>query len=350
MPDMPDTAAPPAQADVVEELSDRVVRILAPNPSIMTGPGTNTYVVGGTSGGRVAVIDPGPDDAGHVQAIRDAIAGRPVSAICITHHHADHWPAAFPLAAQLAETQDLRVRIYGRARRGGFEPTSVLPHAAIVAVDDATLRAVHTPGHASDHLCFLLEEEDALFTGDHVMGGSTVVIAPPDGDMARYMAALEHLRTLELTRMYPAHGGVIEDPGAMLSYYVEHRHEREHEVLEALAAGRTTVQAIVERVYADVPQPLQLVAHFSVLAHLLDLRDRGVVEAFDDSGRLLVDATASVPEERLPQAAGGEEAPRAWMPIPPPPEDWEAAPDNPELPARIPPLMQAQFRPAGGET
>lgn len=341
---MPPTAPPPAVAGAPERLSDRVVRVLAPNPSIMTGPGTNTYVVGGSEGGRIAIIDPGPADPGHVDAILDVVGPRPVSAICVTHHHADHWPAAYPLVERLAEVQDARVRIYGRAMRGGFEPTSVLPHAAIVAVDDATLRAEHTPGHASDHLCFLLQEEGALFTGDHVMGGSTVVIAPPDGNMARYLDSLRHLQTLEAKRIYPAHGGVIEDPAAMLDYYIEHRIEREGQVLEALRSGLERVSDIVESIYTEVAQPLRAVAYFSVLAHLLDLRERELVEAFDDDDNLLVDERPDVPADRLGHATGGAEAPRSWMPVAPPPEDGEADPANPELPLEVPPLMGARFR------
>lgn len=356
MSDVPTTAPVPTRIAEPTQLSDLVVRILAPNAGIMTGPGTNSYVVGSVSSGSgsVVVIDPGPADPGHVEVIRDVIGNRSVVGIAVTHHHVDHWPAAILLAEQLGRQRDVRVRIYGHGILGAFRPTSVLPHGGILACQSARLRAVHTPGHASDHLCFFLQEENALFSGDTVMGGSTVVIAPPDGSMSQYLQSLEHLKTLGIRRMYPGHGPVIENPAEVLDYYVAHRLEREQQVTDAIRDGHERVADVVSAVYTDVPEVLHPVARFSVLAHLLKLRSEGTIEALDDEGRILVPARAVVPGPYIPQRVGSAEPPRSWMPIAPPdsnpavPPDVqpgaEPDPDNPELPLEAPPLMDARFR------
>lgn len=248
----------------VVALSSAVRRILAPNPSLMTGPGTNTYLVGT---GDVAVIDPGPDDAGHLDAIAAAGAGR-IRHVLVTHTHPDHAPGA----AGLAERTEAVVLGYGE--RDGFVPDEALAEGDSVAGDGFRLRALHTPGHASNHLCFLLEGEDLLFSGDHVMGGSTVVIAPPDGDMGDYLASLERLRDLEppIAAIAPGHGPLMEDPRAVLEGYLAHRRAREASIAAALARrGEATIDDLVADVYTDVPVELHPVARYSVWAHLRHL-------------------------------------------------------------------------------
>lgn len=324
-----------APAGVPQRLSDRVVRILAPNPSPMTGPGTNTYVVGD---GPVVIIDPGPDVPEHVEAVRAEVGDRKVQGIVATHHHSDHWPAAVPLA------EIFGTRTYGHGHiAGGFRPSSVLPHGAVVVARNGRLRAEHTPGHASDHLCLLLEKEHALFTGDHVMSGSTVVIAPPDGDMADYMRSLEHVRTLGLERIYPAHGPVIDDPVAYIDWYLAHRRAREAQVLAAVRDGVTTVPGIVARLYADVPALLHPVARFSVLAHLRKLADDGHVRADADAA-----VVTGPKEDEAPVARREHRAPPdSWMVQEATGEELPEDPDNPELPLQAPPDMDAIWTASG---
>jgi glyoxylase-like metal-dependent hydrolase (beta-lactamase superfamily II) len=257
-------------------LSPMVRRIVAPNPGVMTGPGTNTYLVGID---EVAVIDPGPDDASHREAIVGCGSGR-IRWILCTHTHPDHSPGA----AGLRERTGAEVLAYDD--RDGLACDRHLRDGDTVEGTEFTLRAVHTPGHASNHLCFLLERERMLFSGDHVMDGSTVVITPPDGDMGAYLASLERLRdwSPSLRSIAPAHGRLIEDPAAKLDEYLEHRLEREAQVLEAVKglgpAGGDTA-ALVANIYTDVPEVLHPVARFSVWAHLRKLADEGIVRAED---------------------------------------------------------------------
>jgi glyoxylase-like metal-dependent hydrolase (beta-lactamase superfamily II) len=245
-------------------LSERVRVVLAPNPSPMTLEGTNTYLVGDER--NVIVIDPGPDDEGHLDRVRASIGDAVVVAVFLTHWHVDHSESAEELArgveavvgsSRTPETgSDLPIRDGERAGGAGI-----------------FLRALHTPGHSSDHLCYLLEEERALFTGDHILGRGTTVIAHPDGDMAAYMASLERLRGLDLDRMYPGHGPVIEDPQAVLIEHVEHRKMRERHVIEALPG---TPEELVARIYVDVDPVLHPVAALSVRAHLAKLASEGI--------------------------------------------------------------------------
>ncbi len=240
-----------------------ITRVLAPNPGLYTGPGTNSYVV--SSGGEAAVIDPGPMVPDHVAAIRQALAGlRPV-AVLVTHTHPDHAPAANPLAAELG------VPALGAAPGPGFAPDRMLGDGDVVMVGEASLEAVATPGHTPDHLCFLLGDE--LFTGDHVMGGSSVVI----DDLAAYLGSLRRLLPLGLTRLHPGHGPVIDDPDATIRQYIDHRLLRERQVLDALAGGASTVGEVVAAVYADVDPALHPIAVFSVAAHLRKLAVDGRV-------------------------------------------------------------------------
>lgn len=264
-------------------LSARVVRLTAPNPGMMTGPGTNTYLVGTD---HLAVVDPGPDDDAHVDAIVAAGKGR-IRAILVTHTHPDHWPATAKLAARTGATT------FGFTAMDGFEPDRTLGDGDRVSLDSTTtIEAVHTPGHASNHLCYLVVEERALFTGDHVMQGSTVVISPPDGDMAVYLDSLERVRAIAPAVLLPGHGTRIDDPAATIDEYISHRIDREAQVARALSMGDATIDAIVQRLYADVKPELHPVARKTVHAHLLKLRDEG--RAIGDD----VDGAWSAPASR----------------------------------------------------
>ena len=252
----------------VVSVTKRVRRIVAPNPGVMTGPGTNTYLVGHE---QIAVIDPGPDDDGHLDAIASA-GGNAIRWIIVTHTHSDHSPGAEPLRKRLRPD----VLVLGFDGRDGFDPDADIHDGHTIDADEFTLRALHTPGHASNHLCYLLEEERLLFSGDHIMSGSTVVIAPPDGDMAAYLASLERLKAYALRAIAPGHGDVIDDPAAKIDEYVSHRLAREAAVAAALAeAGPATVEELVPRVYADVDASLFPIARFSLWAHLRKLRGEG---------------------------------------------------------------------------
>jgi glyoxylase-like metal-dependent hydrolase (beta-lactamase superfamily II) len=246
-------------------LSDLVRVVLAPNPSPVTLEGTNTYVVGDR---MPVVIDPGPAIDGHLEAVLDE-AGRP-SLVVLTHTHPDH--------AEGAETFAAMARAPLAAFAGG---TGTCATAAAIAdgqridVDGTALVAMHTPGHSSDHLSFVLESERAMFTGDHVLGRGTTVIAYPDGHLADYMTSLARAKAARATRLYPGHGPVVDEPDAVLDYYVAHRLERERQVIAALEAGDTMVPQMVERIYWDVDPSLHAVAALSVRAHLEKLAAEG---------------------------------------------------------------------------
>ncbi len=257
---------------VVTTLSPLVRRIVAPNPTLMTGPGTNTYLVGPPAGPLV-VIDPGPDDAGHLDRIAEVGEGR-IEMVLVTHTHPDHSPGAPGLHARTGAP------VVGYGDRDEFHPDIEAGDGWTCPVGPA-LVAVHTPGHASNHLCWLLEAERVLFSGDHVMDGSTVVIAPPDGDMAAYLAQLRRLRQLGLRAIAPGHGRLITDPDARLDEYLRHRHEREAQIVAALDAGHHSVDDLVAAVYTAVPDALRPVARYSVWAHLRKLAAEGAVTTSD---------------------------------------------------------------------
>ncbi len=273
-PAMPEAMVGDVVAGELVELRPGVRRLTAPNPGMMTGPGTNCYLVGTDD---VVVIDPGPDDEGHVDALVEAGAGR-IRRIALTHTHVDHWPAT----ATLKERTGAEVVAF--VARDGLEVDRTLADGAVVGTGDAALTAVHTPGHASNHLCFWDPARRLLFTGDHVMSGSTVVIAPPDGDMADYLASLEKVRALGPDVLAPAHGPLLTEPDAYLDHYITHRLAREAAVASALdAAGPdgADTEALVKAVYVDVHELLHPVARFSVWAHLRKLTAEGRARADD---------------------------------------------------------------------
>ena len=260
-----------------------VRRVLAPNPSAFTYTGTQTFIVGQ---GDVAVIDPGPDDPAHVAALLAAVEGERVAAILCTHTHRDHSPASRALAAAtgapIVGCAPLALDDDGPRADDSFDfayaPGRVLADGAALGGPGWSLEAVATPGHTSNHLCFALEGTGILFTGDHVMGWSTTIVSPPDGDMSAYMASLERLLARGDSVYYPAHGPAIEQPHAHVARLIEHRRGRERQILDALAAaGSATIPAMVPPLYRDVDPRLHPAAARSVLAHLLDLEARGLV-------------------------------------------------------------------------
>ena len=260
----------------------RVQRITAPNPGMMTGPGTNSYIVGDATG-DLAMIDPGPDIASHADLLIKHSGGRLRWILC-THTHQDHSPAA--RAVKLATGAQLFG--YGKVPADGRQDTLFKPDRALVNDDVVDcgafrLRAIHTPGHASNHLCYLLEGAGLLFTGDHVMQGSTVVISPPDGDMYEYFASLNKLSTYAITAFAPGHGHVIETPREEVVKLIAHRLKREQRVVDALTQAQTqavTLDDLVPVVYSDVSPKLHVPARRSLHAHLLKLaRDGRVAEA-----------------------------------------------------------------------
>ena len=258
----------------LEQVSPLIRRIVARNPGPFTFLGTGTYVVGR---GRVAVIDPGPDLASHVAALLSGLAGESVSHILITHTHLDHSPAAAALqAATGAPTYGFGP--HGRRGETGesgadldFTPDHRLADGDSVAGPGWRLEALHTPGHASNHLCFALPEEQALFSGDHVMGWSTTVVSPPDGDMGDYYASLDRVAARSFGRLWPTHGPPVTEVAPFLQAYKAHRLAREGQVLEQLAQGRERIAEMVPIIYADVDSRLHPAAAHSMLAHLIHL-------------------------------------------------------------------------------
>lgn len=255
---------------VVTRLSDRVRRITAPNPGPMTGPGTNTYLIGTR---QIAVVDPGPLSESHLDAILLAGEGR-IRWILCTHTHPDHSPGAGPLyAATGADVWGYPAPRHGHQDHN-FAPNRVLRGGERLETEEFTLRALHTPGHASNHICYLLEEERMLFTGDHVMQGSTVVIGPPDGNMSAYMRSLHALLEEDLASLAPGHGELVTEPHDMVRRLIAHRLGREQKVVDALtAASPATLEELLPVVYADTPLSLHPVAQRSLLAHLLKLAE-----------------------------------------------------------------------------
>jgi glyoxylase-like metal-dependent hydrolase (beta-lactamase superfamily II) len=264
----------------LEQLESGIARLLAHNPSAFTYYGTQSYLVGER---EVAVVDPGPDLPEHLDALTAAIGGRPVVAIMCTHTHRDHSPAAAPLAertgAPIVGCAPLALETVGPRADASFDgdyaPDRVLADGEAIEVDAMPLTAVATPGHTSNHLCFAYG--DALFTGDHVMGWSTTVIFPPDGDMADYMASLDKLRRRSDRVYYPAHGPAVTNPAQYVRHLVGHRMQREKQILSLVSEQPRTIPEIVAGAYPGLDPRLVTAAGGSVLAHLLDLERRGLV-------------------------------------------------------------------------
>ncbi len=273
-------------------ISPLIRRVLASNPGPFTFHGTGTYIVGH---GRVAVIDPGPLLEAHVDALCRVLDGETVTHILVTHTHNDHSPAALPLQ-RVTGAPTFAFGSHGAGKRsagiaveeGGdmaFVPDILLADGETIAGDGWTLDCVYTPGHTSNHLCFALREESCLFSGDHVMGWSTTVIVPPDGDMAQYLASLSRLQRRDDRRYYPTHGSPIDAPAVFLARLVEHRHARERQIDACLARGIVRIHDMVRVIYSEVETRLHPAAAMSVLAHL---------QHMVASGRVRVDGGATL--------------------------------------------------------
>ncbi|HYN60180.1 MAG TPA: MBL fold metallo-hydrolase [Rubrivivax sp.] len=263
----------PAQA---VRLSPRLIRITANNGSMMTGPGTNCYLIGGGAANEWAALDPGPTDDAHVQAIIDAAPGS-IRWIFVTHTHKDHSPAAQALQRRTGAALHGMAPLHAEWQDADFVPDVPLAGGEHFELPgDSTLHVIHTPGHAGNHMCYRLEQERMLFTGDHVMQGSTVVINPPDGDMGAYLRSLRELMQLDIDWLAPGHGFLMPQPRRAMQQIVDHRLKREAKVLGAFAdAGPRPMDALMAVVYDDVPPKLHAMARRSLLAHLLKLRDDG---------------------------------------------------------------------------
>lgn len=280
LPDMP--------TGLIQRLSPLVGRVLAPNPSAFTYTGTQTYVVGDQD---VAVIDPGPAEEPHLDALIAAIAGRPVRAILCTHTHRDHSPAAAPLAertgAPIIGCAPLTLDDDGPRADAAFDPhyapDHVLSDGEQLNGKGWTLQALATPGHTSNHLCYALTQERALFTGDHIMGWSTTIVSPPDGDMADYMRSMQLLVDRDDLVYYPAHGDAVNNPQRLARGMMGHRKNREGQILRHVGAlGGASIAEMVAAMYKGVDTRLHPAAARSVLAHLIDLEARGLARNRSD--------------------------------------------------------------------
>lgn len=268
------------------ELASGIHRVVAPNPGVMTGPGTNTYLLGRK---EITVLDPGPAEPAHCEAILravDELSGEVVQ-IVTTHTHPDHSPCA----ALLRERTGASI-IGSVIEQDGFQDESFVPdrepeHDEAIAVDGETLRAIYSPGHVGNHFCYLHERSGLLFTGDHVMQGSTVVIIPPAGDMKDYIESLRRMLEYPLAYIAPGHGGLIPEPAKELEYLIGHRLKREAKVVEKLSGfDRVALEELVVPVYDDVDPSLHPVAQYSLLAHLLKLEKDGRAIKRDESWSL----------------------------------------------------------------
>ena len=283
---------------VAREIAPGVRRLVAPNPGPMTDHGTNTYIIGS---GDVAVIDPGPESPDHLQALLDELAseGERVTHILLTHTHLDHCAGLTALkqatGAQTAGFGSVGLRrtdTFGPGGRsfadGNFAPDILLRDGDTLSGDGWELTALHTPGHAPDHLCYDVAPARALFSGDHVMGWNTSVIAPPEGHMGAYLASLRRLLDNSHDAYFPGHGGTVEQPQRLVKAFIMHRRWRENEIVEAMQAGARSVAEITDRVYAGLPEHLLRAAQLSALAHLERLVETGRAES---SGPISLEAT-----------------------------------------------------------
>ncbi|HEY3797307.1 MAG TPA: MBL fold metallo-hydrolase [Caulobacteraceae bacterium] len=267
-----------------DQLTPLIRRVICKNPGPFTFTGTGTYIIG--KGEGVAVIDPGPDQAEHLQAILDAVHGERVSHILITHHHMDHSPLARPLAAatgaviygcavqhQLVDDSGVRTE----AGADNFTPDVSVCGGSVIAGHGWTMEAIPTPGHTSNHICYALQEENCCFSGDHIMGWSTTVVTPPDGDMGDYMASLDAIQQRNFKTLWPTHGPPITEPSSFIDAYRAHRRDRERQILAQLAAGETRIKEMVPKMYVGTDARLYPAAARSVLAHVIQLVRAGRV-------------------------------------------------------------------------
>ena len=264
--------------DIPKQITPLVRRITAGNPGMFTGPGTNTYLIGDE---EVTVIDPGPALHEHIEVIIQASAN--IKQILLTHTHPDHSPGTrllqdnigvpvFALITESSKDQDIT-----------FTPERILIDGEIIANEYYSIEVIHTPGHASNHLCYLLKDEKLLFTGDHIMDGSTVVIAPPDGSMQDYIDSLAKLKEYDLNKIAPGHGELIDEPYAVVDWIIKHRFERESKVIDVLKQHNSgDLNTLVKDIYADVDAMLHPVAKWSLESHLVKLMDEGVVARKND--------------------------------------------------------------------
>ena len=264
--------------DIPKQITPLVRRITAGNPGMFTGPGTNTYLIGDE---EVTVIDPGPALHEHIEAIIQASAN--IKQILLTHTHPDHSPGTrllqdnigvpvFALITESSKDQDIT-----------FTPERILIDGEIIANEYYSIEVIHTPGHASNHLCYLLKDEKLLFTGDHIMDGSTVVIAPPDGSMQDYIDSLAKLKEYDLNKIAPGHGELIDEPYAVVDWIIKHRFERESKVIDVLKQHNSgDLNTLVKDIYSDVDAMLHPVAKWSLESHLVKLMDEGVVTRKND--------------------------------------------------------------------
>ncbi len=274
--------------DVVDQVAPGIRRILANNPGPFTFTGTLSYIVGR---GKVAIIDPGPNDSAHIGALLDAVRGETVTHIFVTHTHRDHSPAVPAIKRATGATvyaegphrpaRPLHIGEHNPLDSAGdhdFRPDVALRDGEIVKGDGWTLEAVTTPGHTANHMAYAFKEANALFAGDHVMAWSTSIVAPPDGAMSDYMASLQKLQGRSETTYYPGHGPAIPDAPRFVDYYIEHRRARENSILHRLEKGESDIPTLVRAIYIGIDPRLTGAAGLSVLAHLEDLVARGVVE------------------------------------------------------------------------
>lgn len=265
-----------------------VRRVLARNASLMTGPGTNSYLLGTE---RLALVDPGPADPLHIQTLLEILEGRPLDWIFVTHTHGDHAPGTALLQARTG-AQVVGLAAPQAASSAGhhdqtFAPTRRYHDGEVIDCGEFQMHLLHTPGHASNHLCFLLEEEGMLFTGDHILEGTTPVILPPDGNMGHYLDSLRRLRSLSLRSLAPGHGRLLEDPQTVIETLIRHRLRREAKVFTALVTlnrrvRQVTLEELTPEVYDDVPTHLWPWAQRTLLAHLLKLEEDGRVARADE--------------------------------------------------------------------
>ena len=267
-----------------DQVSPLIRRVIANNPGPFTFTGTGTYLVGS---GKVAVIDPGPEDPAHLAALLRALEGERVTAILTTHTHLDHSPLSAALAQATGapihglpapSVEEAAVRL-DEGHDRGFRPSALLADGDRISGPGWTLEALATPGHASNHLCYALLEEEALFSGDHVMGWSTTVVSPPDGDMADYLASLDRVAARRFRTLWPTHGPPVLEPQPFLAAYKAHRLEREDQILDQVEQGRARIPDMVREIYADVDPRLHPAAAHSVLAHLIKLAREGRVRS-----------------------------------------------------------------------